>query len=72
MYFWVSTFGLNMAASEGTPFPLDPQRLRSNKQKLFHELWHELNIPDQQMGGSLAFDNWLQAGCSGPPPAPLP
>ncbi len=33
---------------------------------LFHELWHTLGVGD--LGGSGAFDNWLQGGCNGPPP----
>ncbi len=33
---------------------------------LFHELWHTLGQDD--LGGSVAFDKWLQGGCNGPPP----
>lgn len=45
---------------------LVPTDLAFQQQTLFHELWHVLGIAD--LGGSVAFDNWLSGGCKGAAP----
>ena len=65
-YFWTSYAYINMGGT--LVLGSKPTTLADRQQTLFHELWHELNISDNDMGGSLAFDKWLQNGCTGPRP----
>ena len=64
--FWISS--LIASAFPGS----QPQAtsLLYQQQTLFHELWHETGAYDDGPDGanSVAFSNWLNNGCSGPPP----
>ena len=43
-----------------------PATIASQEAILFHEFFHTEGVGD--LGGSAAFDSWLQGGCKGSPP----